>query len=208
VKRFGQLKQRLIRNLQEELERRKPASQVSTTIVLASLARHASAGMLQRLLDEMAARREIIRRGERMGLPSGADLSQRQQQLLTKLLTEISSAGRAPPTLKELAEQTKMPLRDLEQLVQVAVDDGQLVKLSPQMAMDREALDGLRQSLAEYFQRQPTAKVGELREQWGITRKHAVPIFEFFDDAQITLRKDDLRTPGPRLQTPLGEASP
>ena len=72
-------------------------------------------------------------------------------------------------------------LRDLEPLVQVGVDDGQLVRISPQMAIDRDALETLRQSLAEYFQRAPTAKVGELREQWGISRKHAVPIFEFFD---------------------------
>ena len=39
-------------------------------------------------------------------------------------------------------------------------------------------------------------KVGELREQWGITRKHAVPIFEFFDKCQITSRAGDLRSPG------------
>src|SRR5690606_36268440 len=111
------------------------------------------------------------------------------------------------PTLKELAEAHKLPLRDLEQLVQVGIDDGLLIKISPQMAIDRDALEALRQSLAEYFQRQPTAKVGELREQWGITRKHAVPIFEFFDDCKITVRKEDLRMPGPRLTTPIGETN-
>ena len=89
----------------------------------------------------------------------------------------------------------------------MGVDDGQLVRLSPQMAIDRDALESLRQSLAEHFQRQPTAKVGELREQWGITRKHAVPIFEYFDDCKVTVRAGDLRSAGPRLSLPIGEAN-
>jgi hypothetical protein len=106
-----------------------------------------------------------------------------------------------------LAEQHKLSLRDLEPLVQVAVDDGHLVRLSPQMALDREAFESLRQSLAEHFRRHPTAKVGELREQWGITRKHAVPIFEYFDECKVTVRAGDLRSPGPRLSLPIGEAN-
>jgi selenocysteine-specific elongation factor len=207
AKRFAQLKLKLLVRCREELDRRKPASQVPVSVVLAAMSRYASAGMLQKLLEDMASNRDLIRRGDRVGLPSGAELSQRQRQLLTTLLTTFAAAGRAPPTLKELAEQLKIPQRDLEQLVQVAVDDGQLVKLSPLMAIDREAVEGLRQSLAAYFQQQPTAKVGELREQWGITRKHAVPIFEFFDESQITLRKEELRTPGPKLTIPIGEAA-
>ena len=85
------------------------------------------------------------------------------------------------------------------------MDEGRLVRLSPQLAIDRGALESLRQSLADYFHNHPTAKVGEIREQWGITRKHAVPIFEFFDQAQITSRAGDLRSPGPRMSLPIDE---
>jgi hypothetical protein len=73
------------------------------------------------------------------------------------------------------------------------------------MAIGRTALESLRQSLAGHFERHPTAKVGEIREQWGITRKHAVPIFEFFDDCHVTARAGDLRSAGSRLRTPIGE---
>jgi selenocysteine-specific elongation factor len=159
------------------------------------------------LLEDMVARRELVRRGDRIGLPSAPQLSLRQRQLLATLLAQFASAARAPPTLKELAEQHKMTLRDLEPLIQVAVDDGHLVRLSPQMAIDRPALESLRQSLAEHFQRHPTAKVGELREQWGITRKHAVPVFEYFDECKVTVRAGDLRSAGWRLSLPLGEES-
>jgi selenocysteine-specific elongation factor len=203
---FCQLKQKLVRCCQAELERRKPASHVPLSVILAAMSHHASPGILEALLSDMEASREIIRRGDRVGLPSGATLSQRQRQMLGLVLTELASAGPAPPTLKELAERHSYALRELEPLVQVGVDEGQLVRLSPQMAIDREALESLRQRLAVHFQRNPTAKVGEIREQWGITRKHAVPIFEFFDERKITLRAGDLRSPGPQLSCPIGEA--
>jgi hypothetical protein len=73
--------------------------------------------------------------------------------------------------------------------------------------MDRAALESLRQRLAKHFENSPTAKVGEMREQWGITRKHAVPIFEFFDQCQITRRSGDIRWPGPRVSVPVQEAN-
>lgn len=205
VERFDKLKQKLIRRCRQELERRRPASQVPVSIVLAALAPHASPTVLDALLADMVASREIVRRGERIGFPSGAKLSQRQQQQLGALLAQFAAAGPAPPTHKELSAQNKIPPRDLEALIQVALDEGQLVQISPLMAMEVRALEALRQSLAEYFQQQPTAKVGQLREQWEITRKHAVPIFEYFDQQQITSRAGDLRSPGPRLNIPIGE---
>jgi selenocysteine-specific elongation factor len=204
---FGELQQKLLRRLQQELERRRPASQAPLSAILSAMSHDASEGILAELVDDMAQQHKVVRRGDRIGLPSGAELSQRQRQLWAKLLAEFTAAGRAPPTLKELADEHKQPLRELEALVQVGVDDGKLVRLSPQMAIDRDALEGMRQSLAEYFERQPTAKVSELREQWGISRKHAVPICEYFDECKITLRSGDLRTPGPRLSSPIGEVN-
>ena len=105
-----------------------------------------------------------------------------------------------PPTLKEFADRIGCSLKDLEPLVQVAVDEGRLVRLSPELAITCDALESLRQNLADYFQLHPAAKISEIREQWGMTRKHAVPIFEFFDRQQITARSGDLRTAGPRFR--------
>jgi selenocysteine-specific elongation factor len=122
-------------------------------------------------------------------------------------VSEVSAAGATPPTLKEFAERHGCTMKDLEPIVQVAVDEGQLLRLSPQLVMDQRALEALRQRLAQHFSKSPTAKVGEIREQWGITRKHAVPIFEFFDERQITSRAGDVRSPGPRMSLPVAEVA-
>jgi hypothetical protein len=140
AQRFRQLKQKMIRRSQQELERRRPAMQMPLAVILSAMSHYCSEGVLEALLADLIASRELVRRGDRVGLPSGAELSHRQRQLLGNLLLQFASAGRTPPTLKELAEQHNVSLRDLEPLVQVAVDEGQLVRLSPQMVIDRDAI--------------------------------------------------------------------
>jgi selenocysteine-specific elongation factor len=203
--RFEELKQRLLRYCQRELERCRPAPQVPLTVLLSKMSRHASPPVLGELLESMTASGELARRGDHVGLPTGPDLTNRQRSLLTLVLGEISSAGPTPPTLKQLAEQHACDLRDLELLVQVAVDQGTLIRVSPQLVINREDLEALRQSLNERFQKQPTASVSEIREHWRMTRKHAVPILEFFDQRQLTSRTGDHRSAGPRITSPLGE---
>jgi selenocysteine-specific elongation factor len=204
---FQRLKEAMIRRIKAELERRRPASLVLLSVILAGMKRQASPPVLEALLADMTARRELVRRDERIGLPTGAELSQRQRSMLTTLLAEVTAAGSTPPTLKEFAERHGYPLPDVEAIVQVAVDEKALIRISPQLVMNRDALEGLRQRLEEHFAKNATAKVGEMREQWGITRKHAVPLFEFFDQRGITSRAGDIRSAGPRLSNPIDKES-
>ena len=204
--RFQQLKEKMLARCQTELERRRPASFVPLSVILSAMKRHANPAVLETLLVAMAEKHEIVRRENRVGLSTGPQLSNRQRSTLTTLITEVSSAGPTPPSLKEFAEKHGQTLKELEPVVQVAIDEGQFVRLSPQIIMDRQALESLRQRLVDHFSKSQTAKVGEIREQWGITRKHAVPIFEFFDECQITLRDGDLRSAGPRISLPVDEA--
>jgi selenocysteine-specific elongation factor len=205
--RFQQLKERLVARCKVELEHRRPASFVPLSVVLSAMKRQASPAVLEALLLAMTEKREIVRRENRIGLSSGPELSNRQRNALTALTAEVSAAGPTPPSIKEFAERHGHTLKDLEPIVQVAVDEGQFVRLAPQIIMDRGALETLRKRLVDHFSKSLTAKVGEIREQWGITRKHAVPIFEFFDECQITLRVGDLRSAGPRLLQPIDEVS-
>jgi hypothetical protein len=40
---------------------------------------------------------------------------------------------------------------------------------------------------------QGPATVSQLREAWGVSRKHGIPLCEYFDTQGITLRAGDLR---------------
>jgi selenocysteine-specific elongation factor len=197
--RFDELRRRTLQCCQAELSRRQPARLLPLSVIRSAMTRHASPGVLEAVLADLTARGELVRRDDRVGLSGTAELSHRQRRLLDGLLGECVAAGSAPPTLKEFAARHGLSLKELETLVQVAVDESRLVRLSPEMVIDSQALDGLRQDLVDYFHEHRSAKIGEIRQRWGITRKHAVPIFEFFDRQQITARSGDFHTAGPRI---------
>lgn len=203
AERFQNLQQQLIRSCRAELARRRPAAHIPLSAVLSALSTSASPEVLNSAVAELADRQELVRRGDKIGLSSGADLSNKQRQILDAFLAEVAKSAAAPPTLREFSELHGVALSDLEAVVQVAIDDGALVRLTPQLTITPDALDMLRKSLADYFARRPSAKVSEVREYWGITRKHAVPIFEYFDQCGITVRNGDLRLAGPRISATL-----
>jgi selenocysteine-specific elongation factor len=168
--------------------------------------RHASPQVLEALVCALAGERVLVRRDNRIGLSSGPELSNRQREMLANLLSEVNAAGVTPPSLKEFAEKHRFTMKDVEAIVQVGIDEGTMIRLSPQIVMAPGALEQLRRSLEVHFTESAKVKVGEMRERWGITRKHAVPIFEYFDARQITSRAGDERSAGPNITAPLNEA--
>jgi len=62
-----------------------------------------------------------------------------------------------------------------------------------------EALDGLRDVLAELWREHPQGfTMAALRDATGLTRKHAVPLGTVLDKHGLTKRVGDVRVPGPR----------
>jgi hypothetical protein len=43
--------------------------------------------------------------------------------------------------------------------------------------------------------------LAEIRDAFGMTRKHVVPLAEYFDETGVTIRQGDLRHAGPALST-------
>lgn len=199
VQHLEQLRQQMLKHCNEELERRRPAYQFPLAVIMSVMNHEASPPVLETVIEDLIDRGELVRRGDQIGLRTGAALTHRQRKLLDDLLAECAETGRTPPVLKEFAARHGSTLQDVEPLVEMAVIERRLIRLSPELAIDPVALDDLRKNLVDYFQKQPGVSVSEIREHWGITRKHAVPILEFFDQGQITVRNGDVRTAGPRL---------
>jgi len=205
VNRLDQLEQRMLKQCRVELDRRQPARQFPLAVVLSALSHDASPAVLDTVINRLVERGELLRRGDQIGLRIGPELTHRQRKLLDDLLAECVAAGRTPPVLKEYAERHGCTARDLEPLVERAVIEGFLVRLSPEFAIDHKAVEDLRSNLADYFRQHQSVTVSEIREHWGLTRKHAVPLLEFFDRQQITVRSGDVRTAGPRVSKPIDE---
>jgi selenocysteine-specific elongation factor len=63
----------------------------------------------------------------------------------------------------------------------------------------REALEQVASALQALFATRGEVAVGDFKDALGITRKHAIPLLEFFDSNGVTVRKGNARMAGPAL---------
>ena len=203
------LKERIIRRCERELERRRPARLVDRAPILSSATRWTMMSTAVALLDELVAEGRMIRRGDRVGKAGDTPrLTQRELDVLRRLVDSIVSSGATPPLLKELAADVGMTVKQLQPLVQVAVDQGRVVRVSADLVASPEQLDELRRGAVEWLGNHGPGTVTQIKERWHVSRKYAVPYLEFFDEAGVTVRDADTRKPGPNADRPVEEWLP
>jgi selenocysteine-specific elongation factor len=104
------------------------------------------------------------------------------------VVQQLRAAGCSPP-------EVTLPRDELRELVRRRV----LLQLDG-IVFHPDALDVAAAAAARLLQAHPDGfTVAQLRDELGITRKHAVPIAAELDARAITRRREDLRIAGPRL---------
>jgi selenocysteine-specific elongation factor len=81
-------------------------------------------------------------------------------------------------------------------LLELCEQDGLLVRISDGLLLTPESLERATRLCRQLLTEAP-ATISQLREAWGVSRKYAVPLSEYFDQHGITRRQGDLRVLGP-----------
>ncbi len=111
----------------------------------------------------------------------------------TKLEGFFKTASFQPPVLKEVFNAAGTPDKAGKAALQVLVDEGTLIRLKEDLIYHREAVDKAQGKLEDYLNDKDNISASEFRDLLGITRKHAIPLLEYFDTARVTLRVGDKR---------------
>ena len=117
----------------------------------------------------------------------------RDAELERRFLERIVSAGLAPPMLTALASEFDTETRALQRLAEHAVRQGRLVRVAAGLFFDQSAIDSLRDQLVAYLEKHGEIDPAAYKILTGQTRKHTVPLMEFFDSQKVTVRRDNVR---------------
>jgi selenocysteine-specific elongation factor len=113
--------------------------------------------------------------------------------------------GFAPPTLKEMeADPALAP--GIGEVLASLVAGGEVVKLAADFYYPRATLDRMAAELRTFFAGRSDMRVADLKDLFGISRKHAVPVLEHFDRLGVTRRLGDVRVAGRLLSGDGGAA--
>lgn len=121
-----------------------------------------------------------------------AHLSKEQQMTKAKMENIFREAAYSPPTFSQAEEQFDNT-SNAKQMAALLIEEGTLQKISPTIACHKEHLETARTKIREHFEDSDKLGVGDLKNLLGVSRKHAVPLLEYFDRIGLTTRVGDYR---------------
>ncbi len=153
---------------------------------------------VERLLQKKVLLGDLRRIGRADFRPK---LSGNQRKLKDKLVTAYREASFSPPEPGSFANQAGGNAANLNDLFEVCVAEGHLVRVSDDLYLHADVEADMRRRVLERLHNGTGLTVAEIRDLLGTTRKFAVPLCEYLDRAGVTRREGDLRvaalvTPG------------
>jgi selenocysteine-specific elongation factor len=125
----------------------------------------------------------------------------KQNELLEDIQARLLGGrltGEAAGRLKALPAEKLAA--DTEALLHLLTDSGELTRVPPHFYYSSTLLAEAVQRVRAFFATHPEMKVADLKDVLGVSRKQAVPLLEYLDQARITQRQGDLRVPGSKFQ--------
>ncbi|MFA5728599.1 MAG: SelB C-terminal domain-containing protein, partial [Candidatus Neomarinimicrobiota bacterium] len=123
-------------------------------------------------------------------------INKSQQAKLDAILAQIERAGLTPPSLAELAGKLSIESRELRQLLNLLIEQNKIVLIERIYPFSVLALAQAENRLIQFLQGKNGATVSELKESLGVSRKYAVPLLNYFDQKEVTMRVGDIRRLG------------
>jgi selenocysteine-specific elongation factor len=117
------------------------------------------------------------------------------QATADRLKGSLVDAGYAVPTVKEaLAKAGAGP--EGQELIGYLVSEGEIVRLTDDLAYPRERLEQLEAEVTEVLLEKGVLGVPDFKAITGVSRKYAVPLLEYLDARGVSRRSGDSRVPG------------
>jgi selenocysteine-specific elongation factor len=83
--------------------------------------------------------------------------------------------------------------RNLQQALRFLIDQGEIVEISRDIVVLREAAEQMQNSVAEFLHKNGSATASQLRQKIGTTRRVIIPFLEYLDRIGVTRRIGDER---------------
>jgi selenocysteine-specific elongation factor len=190
----------VMRTIKVEIQRHQPRRTLPRNTLLTACSGIAGSDLLDAVLEHLRNTKQLVEIRGQIGPADGqVRLTKNQQQAVSKMVDVLETAILMPPTVKALAADVGLTIDQIQPLLNLCVEDGLLVRVSGDLFFAPSALEHGRRLCDDFLQEHGEAAMSQLREMWGVSRKFAVPLCEFFDSLGITVRSGDLRTAGPKI---------
>ena len=189
---LGDFRRRSMEFLRAYFEGNKMAINVPKGEFVQKLMPRVDAAVGDFLLRDLAKEKIATIEGDALDIPGRSKkLGGAEGELARMIESRFEEAGLAPPPVSELIKTIHQKPKVLEGVIAFLVKRGSLVRLGEGIYVHPTALDKARAQMAT--RKGQTIDVGQFKEFFGLSRKIAIPLLEFFDANGVTKRVGDSR---------------
>jgi len=144
------------------------------------------------LLHDLAKERIAVAEGDALDIPGRSKtLGGTEGQLARAIEEKFALAGLLTPPTSQLIKAIPQKPKVIEGMIAYLIKQGILIRLADGIYLHRDTVALAKAKLAE--KKGETIDVGQFKEFFGISRKVAIPLLEFFDQDGATKRIGDAR---------------
>jgi selenocysteine-specific elongation factor len=156
------------------------------------LPHHADVTLVNFVLADLAKERIAVVQGDALDIPGRSKaLGGSEGELARAIEKRFADAGLQPPPVSELIQSMTHKPKMIEGVIGFLVKQGTLVRLADGVYVHRTVIATARDRMSA--KKGQTIDVGQFKEFFGLSRKIAIPLLEFFDREGVTKRQGDVR---------------
>lgn len=153
-----------------------------------------SARLFQLLMSELARTNKILQDENIVSLSThvislGAD----QSGIRKKILDVYLKAGLTPPYFKEFCRNESLDAVKAKDVLLLLIDEGFIVKIKDDLFFHSQPMTQIRKELVNFLSIHGEITTPQFKELTGISRKYLIPLIEYFDSKNVTIRIGDIR---------------
>ncbi len=145
-------------------------------------------------LNQLLKDRAILQDGDSVRL-AHHDVSLRvdQSEVKEKIIAAYRDGGLTPPYFKELKTSLDIDPGQAKDVLMHLVDEGRIVKVKEDLFFDAVEMERLRERIVDFLKSNGEMSTPQFKDLVNVSRKYLIPLIEYFDSKNITIRIGDIR---------------
>jgi selenocysteine-specific elongation factor len=153
-----------------------------------------SAKLFKLMIQQMVKSGQVVQEENMIRLSTHTvSLGLDQTDVRGKILDAYQQNGLTPPYFKEFCKSQKLDETTSKDVLHVLVDEGLIVRIKDDLYFHQEAIDMIKKKLVEFLKAHGEITTPQFKDMTGASRKFVIPIIEYFDARNVTIRVGDIR---------------
>jgi len=145
-------------------------------------------------LNQMTKNREVVQEENMVRLISHkVSLGVEQADIREKILNTYLHSGLTPPYFRELRKTLNVEESRAKDVLMLLIDEGFILKVKEDFYFHVEAVKALQKKLVDFLVSNGEITTPQFKDMTGVSRKYLIPLIEYFDAQNVTIRIGDIR---------------